>query len=118
MILAGGWIEGLYFTSLSAGEGNEAAKQRLGEQKVALENLISLMTAQEKSPELDVLLGNLKAMNETYSKLESVYTFQRPETNEEKKITTFKSTTTNKFTDQQLQEIIAKLKSLRTTIIG
>jgi hypothetical protein len=118
MILAGGWIEGLYFTSLSASEGNEAAKQRLGEQKVALENLISLISAQEKSPELEVLLTNLKAMNETYSKLESVYTFQRPETNEEKKITTIKSTTTNKITDQQLQEIIAKLKSLRTTIIG
>jgi hypothetical protein len=118
MILAGGWIEGLYFTSLSAAEGNEPAKQRLGEQKVALENLISLMSAQEKSPELDLLLSNLNAMNETYSKLESLYTFKRPETNEEKKTTTFKSTTTNKITDQQLQEIIIKLKSLRTTIIG
>ena len=118
MILAGGWVEGLYFTCLSANEGNLPAKQRLGEQKVALQSLISLMNAQEKSPELEILLTHLNAMNETYNQLESTYTFQRPETNEEKKLTTIKSTTTMKISDQQVIEITNKLKILRTSIIG
>jgi hypothetical protein len=118
MILAGGWVEGLYFTALAAADGNQPAKQRMGEQRVALQNLINLMAAQEKSPELEVIQSNLNAMNETYNQLESVYTFQRPETDETKKLTTIKSTTAIKITDQQMIDITNKLKSLRNAIIG
>jgi len=119
LILAGGWIESLYFASNAVEMTDNAdIKQRIAEQKTTVLNLIKLLTPYYSKPEFTELVNDLKALNELYEKVESNYTYIKPTVDVENKITTINSTTDIKMTEDQLTAISEKIMKMRIDIIS
>lgn len=68
MIIGGGWIEGLYL-AVKHYDGNDAIRERIGEQKYTLKNLVSLMDS-HNSPKLDGMKQDLKELTAIYDEVE------------------------------------------------
>lgn len=118
LILAGGWIESLYFATNAAElTGNKDIIKRVAEQKTTLYNLIKLLTPYYSKPEFTPLVDNLMELNEIYDKVETIYTFVKPTVDAAKKTTTINSTTEVKMSDEQLKAITEKVKKIRAEII-
>jgi hypothetical protein len=119
LILAGGWLESLYFaTNAAEMTKNKDIIKRVAEQKTTLYNLIKLLTPYYSKPEFATLVDSLMELNEIYDKVESTYTFVKPTVDAAKKTTTINSTTDIKMTDEQLKAITEKVKQIRADIIG
>ena len=119
LILAGGWIESLYFaTSAAEMTNNEDIIRRIGEQKTTLNNLIKLLTPYYSKPEFTSLVDKLMELNDIYDKVQITYTFVKPTTDAENKITTINSTSEVSINDELLKEISAKIVEIRVDIIS
>ena len=119
LILAGGWIESLYFaTNAAEMTHNKEIIKRIGEQKTTLYNLIKLLTPYYSKPEFTSLVDQLMELNEIYEKVETVYTYIKPTVDAENKITTINSTTEVNITDEQLKAITEKVIKMRNDIIS
>lgn len=119
LILAGGWIETLHFaTNLAKTNDSQAIKNRIGEQKITIKNLINLLLPfQDKSAVADVM-NKLNELKDIYNNIEFKYTFKEPTTDPETKTTTINSTSEVSMTAEQLQEITAKVNEIRNTVIN
>lgn len=71
LIIAGGWIEGLYLgvSSLDKENPNKAIIQRIAEQKYSLNNLVDLLDTYE-SEDLKTTSKNLKELQLVFNKIE------------------------------------------------
>lgn len=119
LILAGGWLESLYFaTNTAEMTGNEDIIKRIGEQKTTVYNLIKLLTPYYSKPEFTTLVDDLMELNEIYEKVESTYTYVKPTVDVESKTTTINSTTVINITDDQLKAITEKVMKMRIDIIS
>jgi hypothetical protein len=119
LILAGGWIESLYFaTNAVELTGNKEIIKRIGEQKTTVYNLIKLLTPYYSKPEFTTLVDDLMELNEIYEQVESTYTFVKPTVDIENKTTTINSTTVVNITDDQLKAITEKVMKMRIEIIS
>ncbi|NQX97332.1 MAG: hypothetical protein HRT73_05550 [Flavobacteriales bacterium] len=119
LILAGGWIESLYFATTTAEmTGNKDVIKRIGEQKTTVYNLIKLLTPYYSKPEFTSLIDNLMELNEIYEQVESTYTYVKPTVDAENKTTTINSTTVVNITDEQLKAITEKIMAMRIEIIS
>ncbi|GAB4255783.1 MAG: hypothetical protein Kow0079_12710 [Vicingaceae bacterium] len=119
LILAGGWIESLYFaTNAAKMTKNQEIIRRIGEQKNTLNNLIKLLTPYYSKPEFSELIDGLMEINEIFNNVEFTYTYVEPTTDENSRTTTINSTTEVKISDEQLQNITDKIEQLRNKIIG
>jgi len=119
LILYGGWVESLYFTTMLTNTlDNEALRTRAGDQKHSLENLIGLMEQQNTSGDLDKMISNLKDLKTTFDKVEYTYEWVEPETDPGKKLTVIKSKSKVTVTDEVLKEITTKITAIRNSIIG
>lgn len=67
MIVAGGWIEALYLSTLYSGDGNPELRQRIAEQKYALTNLMNYLDKFGDAPSLRELRTDLKTMQDAYA---------------------------------------------------
>ncbi len=119
LILAGGWIESLYFaTNVAEASGNKDIIKRIGEQKTTIYNLIKLLTPYYSKPEFTTLVDDLMELNEIYEGVESNYTYVKPTVDAENKTTTINSTTVVNITDDQLKAISEKVMKIRVEIIS
>jgi len=119
LILAGGWIESLYFaTNAAEMTGNKDIIKRIGEQKTTVYNLIKLLTPYYSKPEFTTLVDDLMELNEIYEQVESTYTFVKPTVDVENKTTTINSTTVVNITDDQIKAISEKIMKMRIDIIS
>ena len=119
LILAGGWIESLYFaTNAAEMTGNKDIVKRIGEQKTTVYNLIKLLTPYYSKPEFTTLVDNLMELNEVYEQVESTYTYVKPTVDAENKTTTINSTTVVNISDEQLKSITEKVLKMRNEIIS
>jgi len=119
LILAGGWIESLYFaTNTAEMTGNKDIIKRIGEQKTTVYNLIKLLTPYYSKPEFTTLVDDLMELNEIYEQVESTYTFVKPTVDIENKTTTINSTTVVNISDDQLKAITEKVMKMRVEIIS
>lgn len=119
LILAGGWLESLYFaTNTAEMTGNEDIIKRIGEQKTTVYNLIKLLTPYYSKPEFTTLVDDLMELNEIYEKVESNYTYVKPTVDVETKTTTINSTTVINISDDQLKAITEKVMKMRIDIIS
>lgn len=118
LILAGGWIETLHFaTQLGQKNDNIAIKNRIGEQKITINNLINLLMPHQNSPEIGKLINNLNELKDIYSAITFSYEFKEPETIPEENLTIIKSVSSVEMTNQQLDDISDKVASMRNSII-
>lgn len=119
LVLAGGWVEAMYILSQMAAETNDdVLKQRLGESKQPLENLIKIMSPYYgESQEVAKLIDDLIDLSGAYESVEQYYTYNNPEIDAENKVTVIKSATKVVVTDANFLSITEKLKSIRTSLV-
>jgi len=119
LVLAGGWVESLYFTTdIYKTKPKEDVKLRIAEQKLSLQSLIKLLTPYYSQPEYTKFIDNLYDLSTVYDGVEFKYTYIAPTTDAVKKITTINSKTDVKITDEQIETISQKIRTIRTQIVG
>jgi hypothetical protein len=71
MMIAGGWVEGLYIaTQVTKANDTPAMRQRIAEQKLSLQDLIELMSTYDAADAaLAGILGDLKGLNALYTEV-------------------------------------------------
>ncbi|MDX2172954.1 MAG: hypothetical protein SFY56_07535 [Bacteroidota bacterium] len=116
LILTGGWIESLYFsTSAFKSKPNDELKYRIAEQKQTLGSLIKILGS-NSSPEVVELTKELTDLSKVYDGIQFKYTFVEPTTDAEKHITYINSTTEVTVSPEQIAQISEKIKSIRNKI--
>jgi hypothetical protein len=119
LVLAGGWVESLYFaTNVYKTKPNEDVKRRIAEQKSSLQSLIKLLTQYYSQPEYTEFIDNLNDLATVFDGVEFKYTYEKPTTDAEKKVTTINSGSEVKITPEQIESITQKIKSIRSNIVG
>lgn len=119
LILAGGWIESLYFaTNAAKMTNNKEIIKRIGEQKTTVSNLIKLLTPYYSKSDYTALVDSLIELDELFSKIEIVYTYVKPTVDAKNKTTTINSTTEVSITPEQLAAITEKVNKIRTELIN
>lgn len=118
LILAGGWVETLYLaTELTGTTDNNKIKNRIGEQKITIKNLINLLLPFQENEEVVSLINQLNELKDLYKGIEFTYTYNEPEVDVENKTTTITSESNVTMNEQQLKDISAKVSDIRTFII-
>jgi len=119
LILAGGWIETLYFTTtIAQSSSNPRVMERLGEQKYTLDNLIKALNPYRGQEEIAGLLDQLYELAYDFDAVAVEYKYVKPTTDEANKITTINSTSKVTITKEHLKSISDKIAAIRNTIIG
>jgi len=121
LIIAGGWVESLFFTSeMFSGKVADKTKllERIGEQKTTLDNLIKLLAPYYQEEGLTEFIDSLLDLASEFDKIEVNYVFVKPTTDEANKITTINSTTEVKIAPELLSIIQEKVKNIRGLIIN
>jgi DNA-directed RNA polymerase subunit F len=121
LIIAGGWVESLFFTSeMFSGKvaDNQKLLERIGEQKTTLDNLIKLLTPYYQEEGLTEFVDGLLDLASEFDKIEVNYVYVKPTTDEANKITTINSTTEVKVSPELMKTIQEKVKNIRGLIIN
>lgn len=119
LILAGGWIEALFFATKVAKSSNHPdVNRRIAEQKNTLENLIKLLQKNNNNEEFAEIVDELINLYSLFEEVEYLYSFQKPTTDAEKKLTVINSTSDVKISPEQLEAINQKVVEIRNIIIG
>ncbi|MES2592907.1 MAG: hypothetical protein V4608_13575 [Bacteroidota bacterium] len=119
LVLAGGWIESLYFTTdIYKTKPNEEIKLRIAEQKLSLQSLIKLLSPYKEQPEYTKLVNSLNDLATVYDGIEFKYTFAKPVTDAARKLTTINSKTEVTISPEQIQSITEKVREIRNQIVG
>ncbi|MBI4931518.1 MAG: hypothetical protein HY841_12185 [Bacteroidetes bacterium] len=117
LIIAGGWIETLQFAlNVQKTKGNDDVKRRIAEQKNTLNNLIALLSAYQGNEEYAELLQKLNDLKSEYDKVQYVYKYERPVTDEVTKTTTITSKSDIIITPQSIETITEKVAAIRGLI--
>ena len=119
LILVGGWIESLNFAiSVNKVKSNDAVKRRIADQKQALNSIIKLLSQFETKGEYTGLIDELKDLSKIFDTITYKFISEKPETNAAKKMTTINSHTEVTITKEQLDQITAKVESIRKKIVN
>jgi len=118
LILTGGWIESIYFaTKLNRQKQNPDVEKRIGEQKQSLNSIIDILTEYNDNNQNDLLIAEMSDLKVSFDKIEMNYQYSAPETDKDKKVTTFTHTLEIKIDAKILGEIESKIEAIRSNII-
>lgn len=119
LILTGGWIETLYFTTKTAStKENQDIKNRIGEQKYTLDNLIKLLQPYYSQPDYAALIDQLIDLAYDFDAIEIEYNYVKPVSDIANKTTTINSTSKVIISKEQLETITKKIEKIRNSITG
>jgi hypothetical protein len=123
LILAGGWIEALYFaTNVAADNKSPEVITRIGEQKQTLYNLITLIgqhtEGEESGDEITELYENLVDLQVSFDGIEYTYVYEQPVNHPDKKLTVVNCKSEVTISDEQLQDITERIRTIRNQIVG
>lgn len=118
LVLAGGWIESLYFaTEIYKAKPNDKIKRRIAEQKASLSNLIKLLTQYYNQSEYVAFIDSLNDLASIFEKIEFTYIYEKPITDVNNKTTTITSKSDVVITNEQIESIAQKIKIIRTNLV-
>lgn len=118
LILAGGWIEGAYVaTNLAKTNKSKELKNRIGELKITLNSILSLLEDYKADNNFKDLMKGLNEIKQVYESVNINYTEKEPTTDEKNNVTTINSSSAVELTDEQLKEITKKVEELRNNIV-
>lgn len=120
LILAGGWVEGLYIAaSLSKKtEQNQDLMLMMAEQKFSLENLVSLLEAYEEDQQVAEVLKDMNELMAIYNKIEeSQSAAVSVNTDTVSNVTEIGGDAVVSITPEIASEIAAKVTAIRTAYI-
>ena len=121
LVLTGGWIETLYFTTtLAKTKSSEELKRRIGEQKSSLNSLIKLLSTYQSQPEPEYtrLIDKLIDLASVFEGVEFKYTYEKPVVDVSGKTSTINSKTEIKISPEQIDQITQKIQAIRNLIVG
>lgn len=119
LVLAGGWIETLYFTTqIAKGNSNQEILNRIGEQRHTVDNLIKLLTPYGNDAEIGELINQLVDLGMDFDMVDMKYTYVKPTVNAETKTTIINSTTDVLINKEQMSKIADRVAEIRNSIIG
>lgn len=118
LVVAGGWIEGLYIATNLANttKNNSEIVKRIAEQKNSLKNLIELLQENEETDGVKAIISGLKDIQAAYEKVDANTTAEVKNTDEKNKVTTLGGGTQMTLNKEQLAQISKLVLDLRTTI--
>ncbi|MFZ6051243.1 hypothetical protein [Halocola ammonii] len=116
LILTGGWIEALHL-SLDAAQNSELLRNRVGQQRSALNSIVKLTQSVEEE-ELIEMNKKLTELQSIFEELEYTYEYQKPITDQKEKTTYINSKSSVTVTDEQLKRIKEKTNEIREIIIS
>lgn len=117
LILIGGWAEGM-FLAYNSVESNGEVAERIAEQKMTIDNMVTLLGSLEPGDQLTELTDQLTELQAEFNNINATYEYQRPEVDADNKTTTLKSKTSYEISDEQFKVIGSKIESIRNTIVG
>jgi hypothetical protein len=119
LILAGGWIESMYFAlnTYKANPNNQDMALRIGEQKTTSAGLLKLLIESDK-PEFAEMITLMQALDAEYQKVEIKYTFADPVHDEGAHVTTINGTTEVKIAPELLTALLDKVTAVRNYIVN
>jgi hypothetical protein len=119
LIIAGGWIEGLYIaTKIAAKEGKDGqVSKRIAEQKLVLNNLISLIESYPSEQALADVLLQLNDLKQSFSGITGESKNTTATTNDAAQQTTIGNDGSITITPEILADISSKVAKIRTSII-
>ncbi|MCU0443399.1 MAG: hypothetical protein MUE85_00680 [Microscillaceae bacterium] len=121
LILTGGWLEALYLTcEVAKKQPNELLNNRIGEQKIILDQLLLLLSFYEESNNIKSLIEDMNELREIYENVKISYEYEESQTKEENGILVVDDKTTSKinFTGKDLDNILNVTKKIRQKIIS
>ncbi len=118
LVLAGGWIESLYFAcALQSQKPSEKMLNRIGEQKQSLNSIIGILEAYNKGGSNDDLISDLDGLRVLFDDVILDYNYSAPDTDKENHITTLHHTLDVKVSAEILELIRIKINEIRSNII-
>lgn len=119
LVLAGGWVEAMYFLSKLALETkNDVLIQRIGENKQPLENLIKVLSPYyNETEDIKLLVDDLIDLAYEFDAIETSYKFIEPTTIPESKLTKVHSETKILVPEAVLSTIDTKISNIRNLLI-
>ena len=118
LVLAGGWLEAMYFATKSATETNDPRViERIGDQKNALESLIKMLGQYGNDEEYSDLAYELEDLYEIFKSIKYTYEYVPPTHDEGNKVTTINCKHNVELADADLATIIEKIESIRNEIV-
>jgi len=122
LILTGGWLEALHITCqvVDKNPENAALKERIGEQKIILENIMLLLTIYESDPSIAKLSREMSELQKAFSDIEIIYTYKESTLEEVNGVLMIKDNSTSRivFTEQNLKNITKVTEAIRNKIIN
>lgn len=117
LILAGGWVESMYFSTIVSQGGSQKVIERIGDQKATLKSLIDLLHTIESSGEdFDEFVIGLEDLYEIFHGVSSTYEYVAPTTDPDQKLTILNSKNTVNIPAETLTAITEKVKEIRELI--
>jgi len=120
MIVTGTFVEGLHIAGqIAAKKPNDGLKERIGEQKMSLNNLVAMLEVFESDPEVGKLIADFKELKTVYDAVEIVTTYGEPITKEVDGMLVIEDNSTSEviMSDALLFDIIKKVGELRTKMV-
>jgi hypothetical protein len=116
-VLAGGFIESLYFATHAAKQSNNTEViKRIGEQKTSLENLIRLLSPYYGKEEVKAFADELIDLAGLFDNIEYIYIYEKPTVDAANKTTTINSRSEIKISSENLSSITKKVNEIRNQL--
>lgn len=119
LIIAGGWIEGLYIATQIANATNNAdIATRIGEQKLSLDNLVALLDSYKTTNAgVNDILVQLQDLKKIYDGIQIKSAETVASTDKKEGVTTIDNSSSFKLSADQLKAITDKATQIRNKII-
>lgn len=121
LLVSGVWLEGVYLATQVVDEiKSEEIEQRIGEQKIVLNELIGILEYYMKDDKIKELMKDFKILAKEFDKVKITYEIGEPETIEENGmyIVIQNERSIIDIPEGQLEKIISKTKKIRNKLIG
>lgn len=121
LILTGGWIEALHIAiKIAEKTKNERLVERVGEQKIILDELMLLLSVYRNDPNINKLEKSFLELKELYNQVNITYEYAEPEMVEVNGMLMIvdKSTSKVSIPEQLFNQIAQKVDTIRAAIIG
>ncbi len=121
LIVSGVWLEGLYLaTQVVKEKYNKEIGERVGEQKIILNDILLLLKHYEQNANFSKLIEDFNEMKDAFANVKITRKEGEPESIEKDGMLVFiqNETSNVEMTKEQLQNIIEKTEKIRNKLIG
>ncbi len=121
IVLVGGWVEGLYIATNLVGDEpikDNKLVERIVDQKLSFNIVISLLDENKDNEDVAELLAEINDLKLTFDKITIRTSEIKAVPDEESNVTVLKSESRIRITDEIFQELMEKVKVLRTNFIS